>query len=139
LLGLILQKQLLLIDKNTTLDIPQIFREFVDGKYTEQKYVEASPELKKILGKEYDDWYSQLGQQDIPSLISKYNDLEPKPNDTVVDTRDNKTYTMGYENVYDKGKPNERKVIWLSGEKYKDKYIDASEKNYLKVISPSKK
>ena len=46
---------------------------------------------------------------------------------------------MGYENVYDEGKPNERKVIWLSGEKYKDKYIDASEKINLKVISPSKK
>jgi len=139
LLGLILQKQLLLIDKNTNLDIPQIFREFVDGKYTEQKYVEASPELKKILDKEWDDWYNQLGEQDIPSLIVKYNDLEPKTGDTVVDTRDNKTYTMGYENVFDKGKPNEKKVIWLSGEKYKDKYIDASEKNNLKVISPSKK
>lgn len=138
LLGLILQKQLILIDKNTNLDISEIFRNFVDGKYTEQKYVEASPELKQILGKEYEDWYNQLANQDIPSLISKYNDREPKPGDTVVDTRDGKTYMMGYENIFNQGKPDERKIIWLSGEKYKDKYIDASEKSNLKVISPKK-
>lgn len=138
LLGLILQKQLILIDKNTNLDITEIFRNFVDGKYTEQKYVDASPELKQILGKEYEDWYNQLANQDIPSLISKYNDREPKPGDTVVDTRDGKTYLMGFENIINQGKPNETKIIWLVGEKYKDKYIDASEKFNLKVISPKK-
>lgn len=136
LLGLILQKQLLLIDKNTALDIPQIFRDFVNKKYTEQKYVEASPDLKSILGKEYDDWYESLGEQDIPSLIEKYKDKEPKPGDTVVDLRDGKTYLLGYENVHNQGKPNEKKIIWLSGEKYKDKYIGVDEKTNLKVIHP---
>lgn len=138
LLGLILQKQLILIDKNTNLDITEIFRNFVDGKYTEQKYVDASPELKQILGKEYEDWYNQLGNQDISSLIAKYNDREPKPGDTVIDTRDGKTYLMGFENIINQGKPNETKIIWLVGEKYKDKYIDVSEKSNLKVISPKK-
>lgn len=138
LLGLILQKQLILIDKNTNLDITEIFRNFVDGKYTEQKYVDASPELKQILGKEYEDWYNQLANRDISSLIAKYNDREPKPGDTVVDTRDGKTYLMGFENIINQGKPNETKIIWLVGEKYKDKYIDASEKFNLKVISPKK-
>lgn len=138
LLGLILQKQLILIDKNTNLDITEIFRNFVDGKYTEQKYVDASPELKQILGKEYEDWYNQLANRDISSLIAKYNEREPKPGDTVVDTRDGKTYLMGFENIINQGKPNETKIIWLVGEKYKDKYIDASEKFNLKVISPKK-
>lgn len=138
LLGLILQKQLILIDKNTNLDITEIFRNFVDGKYTEQKYVDASPELKQILGKEYEDWYNQLANRDISYLIAKYNDREPKPGDTVVDTRDGKTYLMGFENIINQGKPNETKIIWLVGEKYKDKYIDASEKFNLKVISPKK-
>ena len=136
LLVLILQKNLLLIDKNTSLDIIKIFKEFVNGKYTDQKYVAASPDLKSILGKEYDDWYTQLGSRDIPSLIEKYKDREPVDGDTVVDVRDNMVYQMGGENTFNQGKPNQKTVIWLSGEKYKDKYIDPSEKTNFKVISP---
>lgn len=135
LLGLILQKNLLLIDKNTSLDVPQIFREFVKNKFTEQKYVEASEDLKSILGDEYTNWYNSLGDRNIDDLIEKNKDLEPKPQDTVIDVRDGKIYTLGYENIFDRGKPTEKTVIWLSGDKYKDKYIDVSEKSNLRVIS----
>ena len=68
-------------------------------------------------------------------LIEKNKDLEPKPQDTVIDVRDGKIYTLGYENIFDRGKPTEKTVIWLSGDKYKDKYIDVSEKSNLRVIS----
>ena len=125
----------MLIDKNTSLNIPQIFREFVKNKFTEQKYVEASEDLKSILGDEYTNWYNSLGDRNIDDLIEKNKDLEPKPQDTVIDVRDGKIYTLGYENIFDKGKPTEKTVIWLSGDKYKDKYIDVSEKSNLRVIS----
>lgn len=138
LMGLLLQKQVLIIDKTKKQDVVQIFKDFVNGKFTEQKYVEISPDLKNILGQEYDDWYNSLEGVDTSELIDKYKDKEPKGGDTVIDTRDGKIYTFQGQWVHDEGKPYAREIISLSGDKYKDKFIDASEKSNLKVISPGK-
>jgi len=138
LMGLLLQKQLLIIDKTKKQDVLQIFKDFVNGKFTEQKYVEISPDLKNILGKEYDEWYNSLEGVDTSTLIEKFKNREPKGGDTVVDTRDGKIYTFQGQWIHDEGKPNAKEIISLSGDKYKDKYIDASEKSNLKVISPSR-
>lgn len=131
---LILQKQILIIDKDAKQDLISIFRGFVKGKYTEQKYVGASEGLKQDLGKVYSDWYDSLGKSDMKSLIKKYEGIGPEVGDTVVDIRDNNTFTFGGQNTLNQGKPNERTYIWLSGDKFKDKYIDPSEKKHLRVI-----
>jgi len=138
LMGLLLQKQVLIIDKTKKQDVIRIFKDFVNGKFTEQKYVEISPDLKNILGQEYDNWYNSLEGADTSELINRYKDKEPKGGDTVIDTRDGKTYLFQGQWTHDEGKPNAREIISLSVDKYKDKYIDASEKSNLKVISPGK-
>lgn len=138
IMGLLLQKQILLIDKTKKQDVLNIFKNFVEGKFTEPEYVNVSPDLKNILGKEYDDWYNSLAGVNTNDLIEKYKDVTPKGGDTVIDVRDGKIYTFQGQWIYDEGKPNAREIISLSGDKYKDKYLDANEKIHLKVISPGK-
>jgi len=132
-MSLILQRQVIIFDKNTTLDVKKIFNEFANRKYTDKKSVKISPDLKEILGDDFTNWYESLEQsseQTIKDKIEKYKDLEPKGGDTVVDTtNNNKIYSFNGEY------PQKGMIkIALMGDKYESLILPAEEKKRFKVI-----
>jgi len=132
LMSLLLQKQVLVFDRNTDLDVKQIFNDFVSNKFTDKKSVKVSPALKEILGDDFTNWFNSLEEQPEQSIedkIQKYEGLEPKGGDTVVDTTTGKIYSFNGE-WEDKGK----KQIHLSNEKFESLLLSADEKSRFKVI-----
>ena len=132
---LLLQKQVLIFDKNTTEDVKKIFNDFVSNKFTDKKSVRISPALKEILGQDYDNWYNSLwesSEKSIEDKIKKYEGEEPKGGDTVVDTTTGKIYSFNGE-WEDKGK----KQFQLSSDKYETLLLPSDQKNRFKVIHRS--
>lgn len=129
---LLLQKQVLIFDKNTTEDVKKIFNDFVSNKFTDKKSVRISSALKEILGQDYDNWYNSLeesSEKSIENKIKKYEGEEPKGGDTVVDTTTGKIYSFNGE-WEDKGK----KQFQLSSDKYETLLLPSDQKNRFKVI-----
>lgn len=129
---LLLQKQVLVFDRNTTEDVKKIFNDFVSNKFTDKKSVRISPALKEILGQDYDNWYNSLEEtsgKSIEDKIKKYEGEEPKGGDTVVDTRTGKIYSFNGE-WEEKGK----KQFQLSSDKYETLLLPSDQKNRFKVI-----
>ena len=132
IMSLLLQKQLIIFDKNTNLDVKNIFNEFVDGKFTDKKSVRVSTSLKEMLGDDYTNWYNGLegsSEETIKSKTEKHKDLIPKGGDTVVDTKTNKIYTFNGE-WEDKGVNR----ISLTSDKYESLLLPSEEKERFKVI-----
>ncbi len=132
IMSLLLQKQVIIFDRNTNLNVKKIFKDFVNGKFTDKKSVRISPTLQKILGSDYTNWYESLEQspeKTIKDKIEKHKDLVPKGGDTVVDITNNKIYSFNGE-WEDKGK----KIIQLSSDKYESLLLPAEEKKRFKVI-----
>jgi hypothetical protein len=132
-MSLLLQKQVIIFDRNTNLDVKQIFNEFVSGKFTDKKSVRISPALQEILGDDYTNWYNSLEEspeQSIKDKIEKYKDLEPKWGDTVVDTTTNKIYSF---NGQWKEKDGNEKISLMS-DKYESLLLPVEEKKRFKVI-----
>ena len=132
LMSLVLQKQILVFDRNTNEDIKKVFNEFVSDKFTDKKSVRISPALKEILGNNFNDWYDSLEEtpeKTIDDKIKKYEGELPKGGDTVVDTKTGKIYSFNGE-WEDKGK----KLIQLSSDKFESLLLSADEKPRFKVI-----
>jgi len=132
IMSLLLQKQVLIFDKNANLDFKKIFNEFVSNKFTDKSFVRISPALQEILGEDYTNWYNSLettSEESISSKIEKYKDLEPKGGDTVVDTRTNKIYSFNGEWEQDGGKK-----MSLVSDKYESLLLPVKEKSNFKVI-----
>jgi hypothetical protein len=132
LMSLVLQKQILVFDRNTNEDIKKVFNEFVSDKFTDKKSVRISPALKEILGNNFNDWYDSLEEtpeKTIDDKIKKYEGELPKGGDTVVDTKTGKIYSFNGE-WEDKGK----KLIQLSSDKFETLLLSADEKPRFKVI-----
>ena len=128
IMSLLLQTQLIIFDKNTNLDVKNIFNEFVDGKFTDKKSVRVSTSLKEMLGDDYTNWYNGLegsSEETIKSKTEKHKDLIPKGGDTVVDTKTNKIYTVN-------GEWEEK--ISLTSDKYESLLLPLKEKERFKVI-----
>jgi hypothetical protein len=137
LMSLLLQQQVLVIDKNTTEDVKKIFNDFVSNKYTDKKSVRVSPELKKMLGETFTTWYESLEEN--PELttdekIKKYEGLEPKGGDTVVDTSTGKIYSFYGEWEYE-GK----KRFQVGNDKFEKMELPIEDKKRFKVIYRSEK
>lgn len=137
LMSLLLQQQVLVIDKNISDDVKKIFNDFVANKYTDKKSVRISPELKKVLGEDFTKWYD--GLEDYPELtiddkIKKYEGLEPKDGDTVVDTTNGKIYSFYGEWEY-KG----QKRFQVGNEKFEKLELPIEDKKRFKVIHRSEK
>jgi hypothetical protein len=131
-MSLLLQKQVIIFDIDTNLNVKQIFNEFVNGKFTDKKSVKISPALKEILGDDFTNWYDSLEQsseQTIKDKIEKHKDLIPKGGDTVVDTTNNKIYSFNGE-WEEKGE----KKMSLVSDKYESLLLPAEEKKRFKVI-----
>lgn len=131
-MSLLIQKQVLIFDRNTTEDVVQVFNNFVKNKFTDKKSVVISPSLRKVLGDEFENWYNSLEmnpEMSIDDKIKKYEGESPKGNDTVVDTKTGKIYTFNGE-WEDKGK----KLIHLSSDKFESLLLSADEKSRFKVI-----
>ena len=131
-MSLLIQKQVLIFDRNTTEDVVQVFNDFVKNKFTDKKSVRISPALKEILGDNFTDWYNSLeetSEKTIDDKIKKYEGEEPKGGDTVVDTKTGKIYSFNGE-WEDKGK----KLIQLSSDKFETLLLPAEEKSRFKVI-----
>lgn len=137
LMSLLLQQQVLVIDKNTTEDVKKIFNDFVSNKYTDKKSVRVSPELKKMLGETFTTWYESLEEN--PELttdekIKKYEGLDPKGGDTVVDTSTGKIYSFYGEWPY------EGKIRFQVGnDKFEKMELPIEDKKRFKVIYRSEK
>jgi hypothetical protein len=139
LMSLLLQKQVLIFDKNTTLDVKQIFNDFVANKFTDKKSVKISDDLKNILGDDFTLWYNSLeepSEMKIEDKIKKYEGQEPKGGDTVVDTTDGKIYS--FNGQYENNKTKEQEIN-LSNEKFEYLLLPATEKSRFKVIHRSNK
>ena len=131
-MSLVIQKQILVFDKNTDEDVKKIFNDFVSNKFTDKKSVRISPALKEKLSEDFTNWYNTLEQnpeQSIDLKIKKYEGEVPKGGDTVVDTTTNKIYSFNGE-WEDKGK----KLIQLSSDKFETLLLPAEEKRRFKVI-----
>ena len=131
-MSLLIQKQVLIFDRNTTEDVVQVFNDFVKNKFTDKKSVVISPSLRKVLGDEFENWYNSLEmnpEMSIDDKIKKYEGESPKGNDTVVDTKTGKIYTFNGE-WENKGK----KLIQLSSDKFESLLLSADEKSRFKVI-----
>ena len=131
-MSLLIQKQVLIFDRNTTEDVVQVFNDFVKNKFTDKKSVVISPSLRKVLGDEFENWYNSLEmnpEMSIDDKIKKYEGESPKGNDTVVDTKTGKIYTFNGE-WEDKGK----KLIRLMSDKFESLLLSADEKSRFKVI-----
>ena len=128
IMSLLLQKQLIIFDKNANLDFKKIFNEFVSNKFTDKSSVRISSALQKILGEDYTNWYNGLegsSEETIKSKTEKHKDLIPKGGDTVVDTKTNKIYTFN-------GEWEEK--ISLTSDKYESLLLPSKEKERFKVI-----
>jgi hypothetical protein len=132
IMSLLLQKQVLIFDRNGNVDFKKIFNEFVSNKFTDKSSVRISPALKEILGVDYTNWYDSLdssSEKTIEDKIEKHKDLEPKGGDTVVDIKTNKIYSFNGEWEQDGSKK-----ISLMSDKYKSLLLPAEEKKNFKVI-----
>lgn len=132
IMSLLLQKQVLIFDKNSDIDFKKIFNEFVSNKFTDKSSVRISPALQEVLGEDYTNWYNNLetsSEESISTKIEKYKDLEPKGGDTVVDIRTNKIYSFNGEWEQDKGKK-----ISLISDKYESLLLPVEDKINFKVI-----
>lgn len=132
IMSLILQQELIIFDKNTTLNVKNIFNEFVKNKFTDKKSVSVSKSLEEILGDDYTNWYNGLEEssdETIKNKTEKYKDLIPQGGDTVLDTTTNKIYSFNGE-YEDKGV----KQISLMSDKYESLLLPSVEKERLKVI-----
>jgi hypothetical protein len=137
LMSLLLQQQVLLIDKNTTEDVKTIFNEFVSNKYTDKKSVRVSPELKERLGEDFTTWYESLEENPESTTedkIKKYEGLDPKGGDTVVDTSTGKIYSFHGE-WDDKGK----KVFQVGNDKFENMTLPIEDKKRFKIIYRNEK
>lgn len=135
LMSLLLQQQVLLIDKNTTEDITKIFNDFVSNKYTDKKSVRISPELEKMLGKDFITWYESLEENPeltIDNKIKKYEGSDPKGGDTVVDVSTGKIYSFYGEYDY-----NGEKIFQVGNDKYEKMELPIGDKKRFKVIYKS--
>jgi len=135
IMSLLLQKQVLIFDVNTNLDVKQIFKDYVSNKFTDKKSVRISPKLKEMLGDDFTSWYESLEEtpeKTIDDKIKKYEGQEPKGGDTVVDTTTNKIYSFNGE-----WEDNGKKQIQLSSDKYESLLLPAEEKTRFKVIHRS--
>jgi hypothetical protein len=134
-MSLLLQKQVLIFDVNTNLDVKQIFKDYVSNKFTDKKSVRISPKLKEMLGDDFTSWYESLEEtpeKTIDDKIKKYEGQEPKGGDTVVDTTTNKIYSFNGE-----WEDNGKKQIQLSSDKYETLSLPVEEKRRFKVIHRS--
>jgi hypothetical protein len=132
IMSLLIQRQVIIFDKETNLDIKKIFNKFVSNKFTDKKSVRISPTLKKILGDDFTNWYESLEEQpeqSIKNKIKKYEGLELKNGDTVVETTTGKIYSVNGEWEY-KGK----KQISLISDKFETIVIPSEEKSRFKII-----
>jgi hypothetical protein len=137
LMSLLLQQQVLVIDKNISEDVKNIFNDFVSNKYTDKKSVRISPELKEKLGEDFTNWYDGLEENpemSIEDKIKKYEGLEPKGGDTVVDTTTGKIYSFYGEWEY-KGE----KRFQVGNEKFEKLELPIEEKERFKVIYRNEK
>jgi len=137
LMSLLLQQQVLVIDKNTTENVTKIFNDFVSNKYTDKKSVRVSPELKEKLGEDFITWYESLEENPeltIDDKIKKYEGLEPKDGDTVVDTSTGKIYSFYGEWDY-KGE----KRFQVGNDKFEKMELPIEDKKRFKVIYRSEK
>jgi hypothetical protein len=128
IMSLLLQKQVLIFDKNANLDFKKIFNEFVSNKFTDKSSVRISSALQETLGEDYTNWYNGLegsSEETIKSKTEKHKDLIPKGGDTVVDTKTNKIYTFN-------GEWEEK--ISLTSDKYESLLLPSKEKERFKVI-----
>ena len=137
LMSLLLQQQVLVIDKNTTEDVTKIFNDFVSNKYTDKKSVRVSPELKKMLGETFTTWYESLEENPeltIDEKIKKYEGLEPKGGDTVVDTSTGKIYSF-----YGEWESEGEKRFQVGNDKFEKMELPIEDKKRFKVIYRSEK
>ena len=137
LMSLLLQQQVLVIDKNISEDVKKIFNDFVANKYTDKKSVRISPELKEVLGEDFITWYESLEENPeltIDDKIKKYEGLEPKGGDTVVDTSTGKIYSFYGEWEY-KGE----KRFQVGNDKFEKMELPLEDKKRFKVIHRSEK
>ena len=137
LMSLLLQQQVLVIDKNTTEDVTKIFNDFVSNKYTDKKSVRVSPELKEMLGENFTTWYESLEENPeltIDDKIKKYEGLEPKNGDTVVDTSTGKIYSFYGEWDYEG-----EKRFQVGNDKFEKIELPIEDKKRFKVIYRSEK
>ena len=77
LMSLLLQKQVLIFDRNGNTDYKKVFEEFVSNKFTDQSSVRISPALKEILGEDFTKWYNSL---DSSSEVTIKTKIENKSN-----------------------------------------------------------
>ena len=134
-MSLILQKQILVFDRNTNEDVKKVFNNFVSNKFTDKKSVRISPALKEILGEDFTNWYNSLEEtpeETINDKTKKYEGEEPKGGDTVVDTTTNKIYSFNGD-----WEDNGKKQIHLSSDKFETLLLPAEEKKRFKVIHRS--
>ena len=137
LMSLLLQQQVLIIDKNTTEDVTKIFNDFVSNKYTDKKSVRVSPELKELLGETFTTWYESLEENPeltIDEKIKKYEGLEPKGGDTVVDTSTGKIYSF-----YGEWESEGEKRFQVGNDKFEKMELPIEDKKRFKVIYRSEK
>lgn len=135
IMSLLLQKQVILIDKNTSLDVKKVFNDFVKNKFTEKKYVRISDNLKKLLGDDYIKWYNSLGVTDENSIkdkIEKNKNLEPHGGDTVYDVKTKKVWNYNWHWDYNNDKND--KVIQLSNDNFETIHVPYDYISNLKVI-----
>ena len=138
LMTLLLQKQILIFDKNTDLNVEEIFKNFVEKKYTDKKSVRASKSLIDRLGQVYYDWYDNLEnetQETIQQKIEKYKDLEPSGGDEVFDEKTKKVWTFN-GSWEDKQKDGTmKKVIQLTNKDFGAAILPYDEIKRFKVIN----
>ena len=130
-MSLLIQRQVIIFDRETNLDIKKIFNKFVLGKFTDKKSVRISPTLKEILGDDFTNWYESLEEQpeqSIENKIKKYEGSELKNGDTVVETTTGKIYSVNGEWEY-KGK----KQISLTSDKFETLVIPSEEKSRFNI------
>lgn len=137
LMSILLQKQVMVMDKNIAGDVKKIFNDFVKNKYTDKKSVRISPELKEKLGDDFINWYDSLEESPevgIEQKIKKYEGEEPKGGDTVVDTSTGKIYSY-YGDWEFEGK----KRFQVGNEKFEKMELPIKDKQRFKVIHRSEK
>lgn len=138
LMTLLLQKQILIFDRNTDLNVEEIFKNFVDKKYTDKKSVRVSKSLIDRLGQVYYDWYNSLDdetEQTIQQKIKKYKDLEPSGGDEVYDEKTNKVWTFDGSREEKQKDGSMKKVIQLSNKDFGAMILPYEEISRFKVIN----
>ena len=138
LMTLLLQKQILIFDINTDLNVEEIFKNFVDKKYTDQKSVRASKSLIDRLGQVYYDWYNSLEnetEETIQQKIEKYKDLEPSGGDEVFDKKTNKVWTFNGSWEEKQKDGSMKKVIQLSNKDFGAMILPYEKISRFKVIN----